>query len=259
MWYVVQTKSGDEEKIVYALNSLLDEESNEQCFTPLFEDVRRTGNETKIIYKKLFPEYLFIETEKPDLVSEALRSVPNFSRVLGSRDNEGNRIFIPVDDKDKEFIQSLLIGGVMRVSYIRLSKNNKILEVKGPLAKYKNHITKMEIRHRMAIVDMDVFGKQRKIKFGLWTDEDPTLPWIEEIKAGGADAAADDSWDIDPTIDIGIHPGDIVVDETGVYGDIEFVVNFVDTRYRRIQTTLNMGITKAKLELSVDSVRVVEG
>ena len=58
--YVVQTKSGDEEKIVYALNSLLDEENNEQCFTPLFEDVRRTGNETKIIYKKLFPEYLFI-------------------------------------------------------------------------------------------------------------------------------------------------------------------------------------------------------
>ncbi len=255
MWYVVQTKSGDEEKLVQALHNVLSEGSYGECFTPLFEDVIRTGNQTKITFKKLFPEYLFIETERPELVSQALRSIPNFSCVLGSYDDEGNKIFIPVEKEDELFIKSLLSDGVMRVSYITLSKNNRILDVYGPLAKYKNHITKMEIRHRMAIVEMTVFGKKRRIKFGIWTKDDPALPRFDEFPP---EEHIDGPWDIDAEVDIGIHPGDIVIDESGVYGDMEFKVDSVDTRYRRVYTTIFMGITAARLELSADQVRVVE-
>lgn len=255
MWYVVQTKSGDEEKIIAAIHRVMKEGSYGECFTPLFEDVRRTGNRTKIIFKRLFPEYLFVETELPELVSKALRSIPNFSRVLGSYDDEGNKIFIPVEKEDELFIKSLLSDGIMRVSFITLSKNNRILEVVGPLAKYKNHITKMEIRHRMAIVEMTVFGKKRRIKFGIWTKDDPALPRFDEYSP---EEHIDGPWDIDTEVDIGIHPGDIVIDETGVYGDMEFKVDAVDTRYRRVYTTIFMGITAARLELSADQVRVVE-
>lgn len=261
MWYVVQTKSGDEQKIIAALQRVLSEGSFGECFTPLFEDVRRTKDQTKITFKRLFPEYLFIETDQPELVSQALRSIPNFSRVLGSYDDEGNKIFIPVEKEDELFIRSLLFDGVLRVSYVTLSKNNRVLDIYGPLARYRNHITRLEIRHRMAIVEMEVFGKRRRIKFGLWTKDDPRLPMFENLEEFSGDQKAlfsDGSSDIGEEVDIGIHPGDIVIDETGVYGDMEFTVDSVDTRYRRVYTTIFMGITAARLELSADQVRVVE-
>ena len=58
-------------------------------------------------------------------------------------------------------------------------------------------------------------------------------------------------------LDVGIHPGDSVIDETGVYGDQVFLVQGVDIAHRTVLSTFEMFGTKARLELKLDDVSKV--
>lgn len=57
------------------------------------------------------------------------------------------------------------------------------------------------------------------------------------------------------SIDIGIHPGDRVVDETGVYGEQVFVVEKVDAKRRLLTSSFEMFGTVAGIELRADDVK----
>ena len=134
-----------------------------------------------------------------------------------------------------------------------MTSGHMIDRIVGPLAGYRNHITKLDIPHRRAIVETDMFGKCRKIRFGLWTDQDEMLPGLEKRLAGEQQAALDEGIEID----IGIHPGDRVVDETGLYGDYVFTVEHVDYKHRKLITSFDFKGTTARLELDADGVRLL--
>jgi transcription antitermination factor NusG len=108
----------------------------------------------------------------------------------------------------------------------------------------------------MAIVEADMFGKRRKVKFGFFTDDDPELPAIARLKAG-KETAKEDVLDGKVKFDIGIHPGDKVRDDTGIYGDQIFEVKQVDTGRRTIISTFEMLGTCARIELNADDVSKV--
>ena len=55
-----------------------------------------------------------------------------------------------------------------------------------------------------------------------------------------------------------LKPGDLVKDETGLYGDIIFEVESVDHGRRTIRTSFEMLGVSAHLELNADSVTKVE-
>lgn len=259
MWYVVQTRSGNEENVSELMKKLMDPEAFSRSFIPLYEDVRKKEGKGRIFLHHFFPGYFFVETSLPEEVFRTMKRIPEFTRVLGSREKEGELIFLPVGREDEEFLESLLDGGVMRVTYIKRSTSGRIEKLIGPLEKYSSHITKLDVMRRRAIVEIELFGKKRKLKFGLWTDDDPPISWIEESlnrKVAGAKPFADD-------IDIGIHPGDMVrfVSLAGneeVYGDQLFTVERVDPVHRKIYTTLPMINTVAKIEFSADEVEVVK-
>ena len=255
MWYVIQTKSGDEQKLQLLLEERLGNEYYRQCFVPLYECVRRRKDKCLIMMLRLFPGYLLIDTDYPDEVHNALKGIPDFAVVLGAKENsESQKTFIPISTDDEEFLRSILDDGVMRVSYVHLSKVNRIDKVIGPLEKYRRHITKMEYRHRYATVEAVMFGKKRKINFGLWGDEDPRLPWIEDLKAvqkedvGNSDSLSD--------YDIGIHPGD-QIEYPELYGDKVFTVDYVDPSRRIIRTTVEMLGCVRKIEMYVDDVQKI--
>lgn len=44
------------------------------------------------------------------------------------------------------------------------------------LIKMSSKIVRLDISHRMAIVETELMGRKRKIKFGLWTDKGPIIP-----------------------------------------------------------------------------------
>jgi transcription antitermination factor NusG len=260
MWYVIQVKSGEEERMKELLDKLRVDGAYGECFVPLFEDVKRNGGKCRIGFRKLFPGYLFIESDDPDRIFQTLKRIPDFTKLLGSVENDGTKLFVPIGKRDEEFLRTLFSDGLMHVSYVHMAKNGRIDRVVGPLYNYRNHITKLELRHRMAVVEADMFGKRRKVKFGLWTDDDPVLPLLERLKEAESTDDSSDGGDVLDGIainDIGIRPGDKVRDDTGVYGDQIFIVERVDANRRTLISTFEMFGTNARIELRVDDVRKI--
>ena len=254
MWYVIQTISGNEIEIKRFIESNMPQEDYTECFVPLYEEVRRRDGKSRILFRKMFPGYLFIGTGDPVAVFYLLKAYPEFTRVLGAKEADGTRLFIPIESEDESFLKSLLSDGIMHVSYVEMAKNNRRIEkIIGPLAQYSKHITHLEVRHREAIVDMEVFGKRRKIRFGLWKDTDAKLPWIERQKQSGETA----SFPEQTGIDFGIHPGDKVRDISGVYGEYEFIVERINPLQRTLRTKIEMLGGIRNIELFVDNVELV--
>ncbi len=255
MWYVIQVRTGEEQKTKLMLDERLDHEYYKDCFIPLYECVRRRKDRCLIMIRRLFPGYIFIDTDYPVEVHKALKKIPDFTSLLGIRDDpDEEKVFVPVSSEDEEFLDSILENGIMRVSYVHLSKTNQIDKVFGPLEKYRKYITKMEYRHRYAVVEAEIFGKARKLSFGLWGDADPRLPWVEEIKArhdyvSGSEYRRREN-------DTGIYPGDHIA-YPELYGDRIFTVDQVDPSRRTIHTTVEMFGCVRKIEMYVDDVRVV--
>ena len=85
MWYVIQTVTGEESRVKALLTAFVEKGICKDCFAPLYEEVRRSHGEYRIFFKRLFPGYLFVETEDPEAVYAALRKVPEFTRLLGAK------------------------------------------------------------------------------------------------------------------------------------------------------------------------------
>ena len=253
MWYVIQAKSGDELRLKELLEATLDHAYYRECFVPLYEAVRRRQGKCLIKILKLFPGYLFIDTDMPVEVDRALKAMPDFATVLGTRDEaDSEKIFLPITKDDADFLDSITEDGIMHVSYVSLSKTNRIEKVIGPLEKYQRFITKMEYRHRYAIVETDAFGKRRKISFGLWSDSDPRMPWLEEEKAkrNVGRMASDAKL---PAYDIGIYVGN-KVRYPEIYGDTVFTVDKVDPSHRIIHSTIDIFGSRRQIEMYADDV-----
>ena len=164
MRYVIQTESGNEHILKSEIIALLGEKYRNHIIVPLYEDVWRKGGTGHITIKKMFPGYLFIETDTPISVDGTLKNIDGFKTILGVEDKKEGKILVPIVKEDEEFIENLFKDGVMHVSYIRLNHRKQIDRLVGPLSGYKNKIVKLDIPHRRAIVDADIFGKRRKIK-----------------------------------------------------------------------------------------------
>ena len=218
---------------------------------PLREDVWRKDGIGHISIKRLFPGYLFIETDDPVQIYEELKKIPHFTRLLSMQENRTERIFLTVGKEDEEFIRTLTEDGLMRVSYVRRNKSGRIDEIAGPLKCYANKITKLDIPHRRAIVEADIFGKHRRIKYSLWTDKDPHLSRFDcRLNGEDMELPAKD-------FDIGIREGDVVADDTGIYIGMEFQVIRVDAARRLVYAEAEMFGTMVHFELDADDVRKV--
>lgn len=93
LWYVVQTVGGQEKHVLDLINKLVDEELIQESFIPQYEVKKRIQGVWKMRSEVLLPGYIFVITDQPGKLREALRSVPKFTRLLGNND-----VFTPLDD-----------------------------------------------------------------------------------------------------------------------------------------------------------------
>lgn len=251
MWYVIQTKSGEEKNLKLFLENVLPENIRASFFVPLYENVWRKGGTGHISILLMFPGYVFAETDMPDELFELLKKTPRFTRLLNMEELNGERTFLTVSKQDEEFLRSLLEDNIMHVSYIRRSKSGKIEKLVGPLEEYEKYITKLDMPHRRAIVEAYLFGKERKLKFGLWTDSDPDTPRIRRLKLEELEQVKKSD------IDIGIYIGDTVRDKSGIYEGMELTVIEVDATRSIVWVETELFGTKVRIEMYANEVEVI--
>ncbi len=278
MWYVIQTMSGKEHEVCLWINTFVDKSLFTRCFVPLYEDVWRKEGIGHISIKRLFTGYLFIETDTPEEIHEALKDISQMT-VLLSADDKNEKTFIPLHREEEIFLDSILSDGIMKVSYVHMSKNGRINMVIGPLQSYTDRIVRVDVPHRRAIVDIPIMGESKRLKFGLWLDKDSKLAWIEEEKQkrliddeDRKEVVPDNPWDWKAWKKVnedrkktvvnedafGHKVGGFVINTTGIYGDTPLEIVEVHPEKDSIVVMAPLFGNLIRVEMTTDEVEVVQ-
>lgn len=278
MWYVIQTMGGKEHEVSMWINTFVDKSLFQRCFVPLYEDVWRKQGIGNISVKKMFGGYLFLETDQPAKMHEAMKEILTMTKLLYLSEKEEGRVFLPILKEEEIFFDTVLSDGLMKVSYIHMSGRGKLDQVIGPLQSYADQIVRVDLPHRRAIVEIPILGEPRRVKFGLWLDKDPKQEWIEQEKKRRAERVAkpeeqvpDNPWDWKAWKEIkkgsgareieegmlGVRVGDMVVNTTGIYGDTPLEVLEVRTGKNTVVVSVSIFGSMTKVEMGIGDVEIL--
>ena len=101
-WYVLQCRAGREAEMVNSLNQHLSREALEEAFYFQSERLWRSEGSWKRQKKELFPGYVFLQSENPGLLSEALEEYRQIVRIM-----EEPGYLISVYPEEEEYLRGL--------------------------------------------------------------------------------------------------------------------------------------------------------
>ena len=243
MWYVIRTYTGKEHEICLWINTWVDKSLYKRCFVPLYEDVVRREGIGHIFIKKMFEGYVFVETDIPAKMLEELKKIPMYTQFLSIVEDE-ERLFLPIKPEEEAFLDSILIDGMMHVSYVRLDGRSRVKEAIGPLEKYIDAIVKVDKHHRRALVKLSLLGEERTIKFCLWLATDPKLELIEAEKLRRKESLQKTLYKV----------GDYILDTTGTFGDVPMEVKEVYPEKHSLKVKAPMFDSFIDVNISMDDV-----
>lgn len=161
--YTIQVVGGQETRAVELITRVACDAVRE-CFVPRREVMNRTGGAWHKRCEKLFPGYVFVQTENPVKVQQLLRTVPTFTRMLGSAGDT----FLPLTPDEVTWIN---VHTNAETHVVEMSEGiiegDRVVVTSGPLKGQEASISRIDRHKRLAWVDMDVFGRHKTIRVGL--------------------------------------------------------------------------------------------
>lgn len=171
MWYAIQTITGKEEKAVDEIKKVVESRVCEHCFLLKREAVWRIQGACRIHTENLFPGYIFVRTQHPEEFYRQLKTVPQYTRILGKEDDG----FYAVSKEEEIFLKRLLnkdSENTVRLSTVEVDKDGNIVGCEGPLKHYLGYVVKKRIRLRYVVIRVHLFGRDREILLGIRLDGD---------------------------------------------------------------------------------------
>lgn len=178
MWYVMQVVSGREVKTALMLERSLSGKILGKCFIPMRRMKKKYHGEWREDAEKLFPGYVFLSSEKPQLLFDELKNIPALTKLLGSCEES----FTPLTETDVRFLRKLqfmmeekgggrkkesFVDSEVGISQVALEENGQIRIVSGPLKNLKGQIRKINLHKRIAVVEAEFMGNQSLIHLGV--------------------------------------------------------------------------------------------
>ncbi len=161
MWYVIQVYTGKELEIAQQCrNRVMDK--NEDVFVPLAERWTKIRGERTLITSRLFPGYVFIETEKIEDFHKRLNRIYAMTKVLRTGEE-----MTPIQPEEEEYLRRL--GGdehVVKYSegYI---EGEKLVVTSGPLKDFKGKVKKILRHKRLVVLEVPLLGHAVEVTLGL--------------------------------------------------------------------------------------------
>lgn len=161
--YVVQVVGGQEAKalemIVGVARGIV-----QDCFAPRREVMKRVDGAWHKKCERLFPGYVFVQTDDPVGVQQLLRAVPMFTRMLGSAGDT----FLPLTRDEVTWINVHTNADTHVVEMSEgIIEGDRVVVTSGPLKGREASISRIDRHKRLAWVDVGMFGRQKTILVGL--------------------------------------------------------------------------------------------
>lgn len=169
LWYVIQTYTGREEKLVKMMDRIVPRELYGECFVAYHEQLRCRKQENQVHVERIFPGYAFITSEKPEELFFHLKKVPAMSKMMTS----GEFAFVPLEKEEAKFLDSILDGDhVVRLSYAATNGRGHVSYLSGPLERCGGRILEYRFRQRYASVRLTVAGQDKEVRMGIILNDD---------------------------------------------------------------------------------------
>lgn len=161
--YVIQVVGGQETKAVELIARVACD-AVQECFVPRCEIMRRIDGAWRKRRERLFPGYVFVQTDDPARVQQLLRTVPTFTRMLGSAGDT----FLPLTRDEVTWINIHTNADTHVVEMSEgVIEGDRVVVTSGPLKGHEASISRIDRHKRLAWMDMDMFGRHKTIRVGL--------------------------------------------------------------------------------------------
>lgn len=175
-WYVIQVATGKEEALCGLIERVAPEGSCEECFSPRYETQMKVKGAWRPATKPLFPGYLIAVSNQIEKLENALKRVPEFTRVLSV-----GEAFVPLHEDDQAWIGAFTERGARTVPMsMGVMEGDRVVVLSGPLVG-REALIKSVNRHRsLAFLEFEICGRRVTTKVGLGI-----VRKREEIAGGG--------------------------------------------------------------------------
>lgn len=168
MYYVVQAKTGKEEKTISAIKKQLGDKPGFDVFAPTRSVMRKYHGEFKEVIERCFPGYIFVETDKPKDLFDDLYFTPEYTRLLGREGLTEN--FLPLNKDEERMINILYNANHERkteISDIEVIEGQRIRVISGPLMGNESVIKKVNLHKRKVTITIPFKGRDIEVDVGI--------------------------------------------------------------------------------------------
>ena len=165
-WYVLQCKTGQEDKIVRSCRRNLSDCALDEAFIFRCARLWRTDGVWKLMEKEMFPGYVFLESSRPKLLSEELEQYRKILRVM-----EEPGYLISVYEDEEQSLRNLCgAAHLLNMSY-GYKEGGVDYITEGPLKGMENRIVRVDWHRRFAQMEIPLARKKTIVWAGLGLDE----------------------------------------------------------------------------------------
>lgn len=161
MWYVIQVYTGRELEIAQQCRDRVIEDG-EDVFVPLAERWTKVRGERTLITSRLFPGYVFIETERIEDFHKRLNRVYAMTKVLRTGEE-----MTPIQKEEEEYLRRL--GGEDHV--VKYSEGymegDKLVVTFGPLKDFAGKVKKVLRHKRLVVMEVPLLGRTVEVTLGM--------------------------------------------------------------------------------------------
>ena len=277
MLYVIQTESGKESDVVTEIRKKTDKTICKKVFTIVYEEILRRTGTYYIREKILFPSYIFVETDSPDLLFLELKKVINLSVLLSDKEKSGFT-FRHISGVEEEMLMKLINQNEdykVTLSMVVYNHKKRISNASEPLKYFIRNITEVDNRHKRAFVEIEFLGMTRRLAFGIITKDDGVVyegrTRLEEelysysnsggdmnsgsIEAGSKVLWSEERHEVKDYNDALINVGDEVIINDELYGDKPLRVISINAKKNTVTVQAEMFGRSMKVEM--DAGRVI--
>lgn len=169
LWYVLQTRTGEEDKLVNLIHKLVSPNLYEECFVVGQEQLWRRQQKNFVHVKRAFPGYVFITAREPEALFFCLKKLPAMAKLLADEE----LFFLSLEIEEAAFLRKIMDSEyVIRLSHVVTDKNGKIVPISGPLKLCGNRIVKCRLGKRYVLVRVGIHGEEKEALLGIVLEGD---------------------------------------------------------------------------------------
>ena len=180
MWYVIQVYTGMEAEICEKCRARIMEEG-EDVFVPLAERMTKVNGERTLVTSRLFPGYVFVETDRIEDFHVRLRQIKAMTKVL----KVGEKM-VPIYPEEEARLKKLC-GDAHVAKYSEgYIEGDTLIITDGALKDFQGKVKKILRHKRLVVMEIPLLGQNVEVTLGLGVVSRQGADIVREIRTESA-------------------------------------------------------------------------